>query len=75
MRRGRRGILRLFVGHISRGGKLSTALARDHGWFEVNTMKEPYRLEGKKTMGYEIAEQLGWKCLTLFCTPPAAAWA
>ena len=34
--------------------------ARD-GWFDVSTTKEPYRVEGKKTMGYEVAEQLGWK--------------
>src|SRR5246500_345239 len=31
------------------------------GWFDVSTLKEPYRIEGKKTLGYEIAEQLGWK--------------
>jgi threonine synthase len=31
------------------------------GWFDVSTLKEPYRVEGKKTMGYEVAEQLGWK--------------
>jgi threonine synthase len=31
------------------------------GWFEVNTLKEPYRIEGKKTMGYEIAEQFQWR--------------
>jgi threonine synthase len=32
-----------------------------HGWFDVSTLKEPYRLEGKKTMGYELAEQLNWQ--------------
>jgi threonine synthase len=31
------------------------------GWFDVSTLKEPYRIEGKKTMGYEVAEQLGWE--------------
>src|SRR5437763_11340518 len=31
------------------------------GWFDVSTTKEPYRVEGKKTMGYEVAEQFGWK--------------
>ncbi|MFN2167545.1 MAG: threonine synthase, partial [Anaerolineae bacterium] len=31
-----------------------------HGWFDVSTLKEPYRVEGKKTMGYEVAEQMGW---------------
>ncbi len=31
------------------------------GWFDVSTLKEPYRIEGKKTMGYEIVEQLGWR--------------
>jgi threonine synthase len=34
--------------------------AQKHGWFDVSTLKEPYRIEGKKTMGYELAEQLGW---------------
>jgi threonine synthase len=34
---------------------------RNDGWFDVSTTKEPYRVEGKKTMGYEVAEQLGWK--------------
>jgi threonine synthase len=31
------------------------------GWFDVSTLKEPYRVEGKKTLGYELAEQLDWK--------------
>jgi threonine synthase len=34
---------------------------KNDGWFDVSTTKEPYRVEGKKTMGYEVAEQLGWK--------------
>ena len=33
--------------------------ARDHGWFDLSTLREPYRVEGKKTMGYELFEQLG----------------
>jgi threonine synthase len=35
--------------------------AAQYGWFDVSTLKEPYRVEGKKTMGYELAEQLGWR--------------
>ncbi len=31
------------------------------GWFDVSTLKEPYRIEGKKTMGYEVAEQMSWQ--------------
>ncbi|HET9407843.1 MAG TPA: threonine synthase [Candidatus Sulfotelmatobacter sp.] len=34
---------------------------QQEGWFDVSTTKEPYRVEGKKTMGYEVAEQLGWR--------------
>ncbi len=40
--------------------KASEAWEKD-GWFDVSTTKEPYRVEGKKTMGYEVAEQLGWR--------------
>jgi threonine synthase len=47
-------------GNISDCGKLANAQATENGWFDVSTLKEPYRLEGKKTMGYEIAEQLDW---------------
>jgi threonine synthase len=48
-------------GTISDCGKLMAAQNVDHQWFELSTLKEPYRLEGKKTMGYEIAEQLNWQ--------------
>ncbi len=50
----------LVEGLITDCGRRATREARDHGWFDVSTLKEPYRLEGKKTMGYELAEQLGW---------------
>jgi threonine synthase len=40
--------------------KASDSWEKD-GWFDVSTTKEPYRVEGKKTMGYEVAEQLGWR--------------
>jgi len=42
------------------GAKVREGVAQ-HGWFDLSTLKEPYRLEGKKTMGYELAEQLGWR--------------
>jgi threonine synthase len=47
-------------GLISDAGKLCARLARERGWYECATLKEPYRVEGKKTMGYELAEQMGW---------------
>ena len=34
---------------------------KEEGWFDISSLKEPFRVEGKKTMGYELADQLGWK--------------
>lgn len=50
----------LVRGQISDAGAMVAADAEAHGWYEAATLKEPYRIEGKKTMGYEIAEQLEW---------------
>jgi threonine synthase len=50
----------LVDGLINDAGAKVRELAPPHGWFDVSTLKEPYRQEGKKTMGYELAEQLGW---------------
>jgi threonine synthase len=53
--------LYLLRGHIGDCGRLiNAAVARRAGYQEVSTLREPYRLEGKKTMGLEIVEQLGW---------------
>ncbi|MDN5289435.1 MAG: threonine synthase [Mucilaginibacter sp.] len=48
-------------GNISDCGKLVNEHAQLNNWFQVSTLKEPYRLEGKKTMGFEIAEQFNWQ--------------
>jgi threonine synthase len=48
--------VRLIDGLISDCGKFIAEQAAEHGWFEVSTLKEPYRIEGKKTMGYELWE-------------------
>ena len=53
--------LTLVDGLINDCGRIIAERKIAEGWFDVSTLKEPYRLEGKKTMGYEIAEQLGWK--------------
>lgn len=48
-------------GHIGDAGKLAMQYAKDEGWFNIATVREPYRVEGMKTMGFEVAEQLGWR--------------
>lgn len=53
--------LYLVDGRINDAGVIVSKLCEKYGLFEVSTLKEPYRLEGKKTMGYEIMEQLDWK--------------
>jgi len=50
----------LVDGLISDCGKIVASRKDAEGWFDVSTLKEPYRIEGKKTMGYEVAEQFGW---------------
>ncbi|MFA5911461.1 MAG: threonine synthase [Vicinamibacterales bacterium] len=50
----------LVAGLITDAGKVATETAKPLGWYEVSTFREPGRCEGKKTMGYELAEQLGW---------------
>jgi threonine synthase len=47
-------------GLIDDCGKLVGQGVKERGWFDLSTLKEPYRIEGKKTMGLELAEQLGW---------------
>jgi threonine synthase len=52
--------LMLIDGHIGDCGKASRAWAAESGAFDLSTLREPYRIEGKKTMGLELAEQLEW---------------
>jgi threonine synthase len=51
----------LVDGLISDCARIVGERKQTEGWFDVSTLKEPYRIEGKKTMGYEIAEQMGWE--------------
>ena len=51
----------LIPGLISDAGQVATEVSTQRGWFNVSTLREPYRIEGKKTMGLELAEQLGWR--------------
>jgi threonine synthase len=51
----------LVDGLITDAGRVAAEKGNPLGWYDVSTLKEPYRIEGKKTMGYELAEQLGWR--------------
>ena len=53
--------LYLVDGLISDCGKIVGQAIKENGWYDASTLKEPYRIEGKKTMGYEIAEQFDFK--------------
>jgi threonine synthase len=51
----------LVNGLISDCGRIVAEKSKIKGWFDFSTLKEPFRVEGKKTMGYELVEQLGWE--------------
>ncbi len=54
------GELTLIEGLISDAGRVANKEGKKNNWFSVSTLKEPYRVEGKKTMGLELAEQFNW---------------
>ena len=51
----------LVDGLITDAGRIAAEKGRPLGWYDVSTLKEPYRIEGKKTMAYELGEQLDWR--------------
>ncbi|MGE5245062.1 MAG: threonine synthase [Betaproteobacteria bacterium] len=51
----------LVDGLITDAGRMAAEKGGPLGWYDVSTLKEPYRVEGKKTMGYEVAEQMDWR--------------
>jgi threonine synthase len=51
----------LVDGLITDAGRVAAEVGKPLGWYDVSTLKEPYRIEGKKTMGFEVAEQLQWR--------------
>jgi threonine synthase len=51
----------LVEGLITDAGRIAADTGQPLGWYDVSTLKEPYRIEGKKTMAYEVGEQLGWE--------------
>jgi threonine synthase len=59
----------LVDGLITDCGRIVAECKDQEGWFDVSTLKEPYRVEGKKTMGYELAEQLHWELPDVVLSP------
>ena len=59
----------LVDGLITDAGRQAATQAAEAGWYDVSTLKEPYRIEGKKTMAYELAEQLDWEWPEWFIYP------
>lgn len=59
----------LVDGLISDAGRIAGEEARAHRWFDVSTFKEPYRVEGKKTLGFELAEQFDWELPDIIVYP------
>lgn len=60
-------------GLISDAGKMVAKAAADFHLYDASTLKEPYRIEGKKTMGYEIAEMMDWQVPDVIIYPAGVA--
>src|SRR5439155_11666406 len=58
-------------GSIATAGKVAAKVAPELGWFDLSTLKEPYRLEGKKTIGLELAADLDWPMPDVLLYPTA----
>jgi threonine synthase len=61
--------VRLVDGHIGDAGAVIAAAVRADGWFDAGTLREPYRVEGKKTIGLELLAQLGWSLPDVIVCP------
>jgi len=59
----------LVAGSIADAGAVVRRACEHFGWYDASTLREPYRIEGKKTMGFELAEQLGWQVPAVIVYP------